>query len=58
MKFYDELKVEMEVIQQQIVKVNKNEHTNELKEVNRLYKDFGFLAMILMGALVEGRNKK
>ena len=35
MKSYDELKAEMEVIQQQMVEAKKNEHANALKEVKR-----------------------
>ena len=43
MKSYDELKAEMEAIQQQIVEAKKNERANPLKEVKRLYKEFGFI---------------
>jgi len=44
MKSYDELKAEMEVIQQQMVEAKKNERANALKEVKRLCKEFGFTA--------------
>ena len=36
MKSYDELKAEMETIQQQMAEAKKNERTNALKEVKRL----------------------
>ena len=32
MKSYDELEAEMEAIQQQVVKANKNEHANAFKK--------------------------
>ena len=57
MKLYDELKAEMETIQQQIVEAKKSERTDALKEVKRLYKEFGFTAGMLKGALAEGRKK-
>ena len=57
MKSYDELKAEMEAIQQQMVQAKKKEHTNALKEVKRLCKEFGFTAGMLKGALTEGRKK-
>ena len=40
MKSYDELKAEMEAIQQQMVEAKKNERANALKEVKRLCKEF------------------
>jgi len=58
MKSYDELKVEMEVIQQQMVEAKKNERANALKEVKRLCKDFGFTAGMLKDALAKGRGEK
>ena len=57
MKSYDELKAEMEAIQQQMVEAKKNERANALKEVKRLCKEFGFIAGMLKGALAEGRKK-
>jgi len=36
MKSYDDLKAEMEAIQQQMLEVKKNERANALKEVKRL----------------------
>ena len=56
MKSYDELKAEMETIQQQMAEAKKNERTNALKEVKRLFKEFGFTAGMLKGSLTEGRK--
>ena len=50
MKSYNELKAEMETIQQQMVKAKKNECANALKEVKRLYKESGFTAGMLKGS--------
>ena len=58
MKSYDELKAEMEAIQQQMVEAKKNERANALKEVKRLCKEFGFTAGMLKGSLPEGRKIK
>ena len=58
MKFYGELKTEMEAIQQQMVETKKNERANALKEVQRLCKEFGFTVGMFKGVLVEGRKKK
>ena len=58
MKSYDELKAEMETIQQQMAEAKKNERTNALKEVKRVCKEFGFTAGMLKGALAEGRKVK
>ena len=49
MKSYDELKAEMETIQQQMAEAKKSERTNALKEVKRLCKEFGFTAGMLKG---------
>ena len=57
MKSYDELKAEMETIQQHMAEAKKNERTNALKEVKRLCKEFGFIASMLKGAFAEGRKK-
>ena len=57
MKSYDELKTDMEAIQQQMVEAKKNERANTLKEVKRLCKEFGFMTGMLKGSLVEGRKK-
>lgn len=58
MKSYDELKTEMEAIQQQMVEAKKNELANALKEVKRLCKEFGFTAGMLKGSLAEGGCEK
>jgi hypothetical protein len=58
MQSYDELKAEMESIQQQMVEAKKNECASALKEVNCLCKEFGFTAGILKGSLAEGRKKQ
>lgn len=57
MKYYGELKAEMEAIQQQIIEAKNKKRTNALKEVKRLCKEFGFSFGILKGSLVEGRQK-
>ena len=44
MKSYDELKAEMENIQQQMAEAKKNERTVALKKVKELCKEFGFTA--------------
>ena len=54
MNFYDELKAEMETIQQQMAEAKKNERANALKEVKRLCKEFGGIARMLKGSLAEG----
>jgi hypothetical protein len=58
MKSYDELKAEMETIQQQMAEAKKNERTNALKEVKRLCKEFDFTTGMLKGALAKGRGEK
>ena len=57
MKFYDELKTEMETLHQQMAKAKKSERTVALKKVKELGKEFGFTARILKGVLAEGREK-
>ncbi|MDB2475078.1 hypothetical protein N9W86_03430 [Amylibacter sp.] len=57
MKSYDKLKAEMLTIQQQMAETTKNERTDTLTEVKRLYKEFGFTAGMLRGALVAGGKK-
>ena len=57
MKSYDELKAEMETIQQQMAEAKKKERANALKEVKRLCKEFGFTSGMLKGSLAEGRKK-
>ena len=57
MKSYDELRAEMEAVQQQMVEAKKNEREDALKTVGRLCKEFGFTAGMLKGSLAEGRKK-
>ena len=57
MKSYNELKAEMEAIQQQMAKAKKNEFKDALKEVKRLCKELGFTAGMLRGSIAEGRKK-
>jgi len=57
-KSYDELKAEMEAIQQQMVEAKKNERTNAPKEVKHLCKEFGYTAGMLKSALAKGRGEK
>ena len=57
MKSYDELRAEMEAVQQQMVEAKKNEREEALKTVRRLCKEFGFTAGMLKGSLAEGRKK-
>ena len=54
---YDELKTEIETIQQQMAEAKKNERTNALKEVKRLCKEFSFTAGMLKESISEGRKK-
>ena len=58
MKSYDELKTEMEAIQQQMVEAKKDERADALKQVKRLCKEFGFTAGMLTGSLAKGRKKQ
>jgi len=58
MKSYDELKAEMEAVQQQMLESKKNERANAPKEVKRLCKEFVFTAEMLKGVLAEGRKKQ
>jgi len=57
MKSYDELKAEMETIQQQMIEAKKNERADALKTVKLLCKEFCFTTGMLKGALAEGRKK-
>jgi len=56
MKSYDELKAEMETIQQQMVEAKKKERIDLLKEVKRLCKEFGFTAGMLKGRQMKGKE--
>ena len=57
MKSYDELKAEMEAVQQQMVEARMNEHAKAPKEAKRLCKEFSFTASMLKGSLPEGWKK-
>jgi hypothetical protein len=57
MKLYDELKAEMETIQQQMPEGKKNERIIALTKVKELCKEFVFTAGMLKGALADGRKK-
>jgi len=56
MKLYNELKTTMEIIQKKMSKAYTNKTAHALKESNRPFKEFGFTAGIIMGALTMGRN--
>ena len=58
MKSYDDLRAEMEAIQQQMVEAKKNERSDALKEVKRLCKEFGFTSGMRKGSLAEGRKNQ
>ena len=57
MKSHNELKAEMETIQQHMVEAKKSEGTDALKEVKHLCKEFGFTVWMLNGSLTEGLRK-
>ena len=58
MKSYDGLKAKMEVIKQKMIEAKKNKRPNELRDVKRLCKEFGFMAGMLKGSLSKGRGEK
>jgi|TARA_B110000495_G_C23008055_1_gene595846 hypothetical protein len=58
MKSYDELKAEMESIQQQMVEVNKSELASALKESKFMFKEFGFNAGMVKGSIADCRKNK
>ena len=58
MKSYDELKAEMEAIQQQMVEAKKNKRTNLVLKLRLLCKEFGFNVGMFKGALPEVRKVK
>ena len=53
MKSYDELKAEMETIQQQMAEAKKNERIISLKKIKEFCKEFGFTAGMLKGLVSE-----
>ena len=57
MKSCDDLKAEMEAIQQQMIEAKKNELCNALKEVKFLCKEFGFTARMLKSVIAKGRGE-
>jgi len=58
MKSYDELKSEMEAIQQLMVEAKKNERAKALKEVKNLCVELGFTARLLKSDLAKARGEK
>ena len=56
MKSYDELKAEMENLQQQMVEAKQAERKAVLKQVRNLCKEFKITAGHLKGALAQGRK--
>ena len=56
MKSYDELKAEIETIQNQMVEAKKSEDTVTLKKVKELFEKFGFTTGMFKGALAAGRK--
>ena len=57
MGLYDELKSEVEAIQQKIVGAKKSKRTNALKKNKSLCKELGFAVGLLKGSFAEGRRK-
>ena len=58
MKSYDELKAEMETLQQQMVEAKNHERAEAFNKVKELCKEFGFAAGMFKGLLAERRKKK
>jgi len=56
MKSYDELKAEMDNLQQQMVEVKQEERKAVIKQVRNLCKEFKITAGHLKGALAQGRK--
>ena len=56
MKSYDELKAEMENLQQQMVEAKREERKAVIKQVRNLCKEFKITAGHLKGALAQGRK--
>lgn len=54
----DQMKAEVEALQQLVVEAKKNEGADALKEVKRLCKECGFTAGILKGSIVEGKKAR
>lgn len=58
MEYYDELKSSMQATQKQIVERKKNKQAGALRELKRLYKEFGYATEMLNGSLAEGSKDK
>ena len=58
MKSYDELKAEMENLQQQMVEAKQEERKAVIKQVRNLCKEFKITAGHLKSALAESRGRK
>ena len=58
LKFYDELKSEMESIAQQMVEAKKNYCANALKEEKLFCNEIRFTSWTLKSSLSEGRKQK
>ena len=56
MKSYDELKAEMENLQQQMVEAKQKERKAVIKQVRNLCKEFKITAGHLKGAVAQGRK--
>jgi len=46
------------ICENEMIEPKKNERANALKEEKRLFKEFGFTAGMLKGALAGGRKSK
>ena len=58
MKSNNELKAEMESIQQQMVEAYKSELAIALKELKLMFKEFGFNAGMVQGSIADCRKNK
>ena len=57
MKLYKS-KAESETIQNQMAETKKGGRTNTLREIKRLFKDSGFTARMIKGAMAKVRGEK
>jgi len=58
MKSYDELKSEMDQLEDQMVETKNRDRSESLKKVKDLRKEFVFTTGIMKGSLAEGRRQK
>ena len=58
MKSYDELKTEIETIQQLTGEAKNSEQSNTFKEVKRIFREYGFSSGMLKSSLAESRKKQ